>query len=255
MSMDHIARAPLLPMLRHEIANETRRLLRDPSYTAPAIGFPVAFYLLFTFVVPFGRGNPAMAEILFANYLTFGVVGAMLFGGALPLAQDRDQGVLKLKRTTPQPFGVYVAGKLAAALLLASAVALVMASVAVFAVGLRWSAAQWAAMAAAQLTGALAFGSIGLAIGAWFRDNAAPGVVNLVFLPAAALGGLWFPMSVMPAVVKVLALGLPTFHFGERARAVVGLGEQSAVLSVGGLVAWGVVGVLLAGWGLRRRPY
>jgi hypothetical protein len=59
----------------------------------------------------------------------------------------------------------------------------------------------------------------------------------------------------MPAFVKVLALGLPTFHFGELARAAVGLGEQSALLSVGGLVAWGVVGVLLAGWGLRRRPY
>jgi hypothetical protein len=29
-------------------------------------------------------------------------------------------------------------------------------------------------------------------------------------------------MSVMPAVVKVLALGLPTFHFGELARAAVG---------------------------------
>lgn len=248
-------RAPLGPMLGHEIANETRRVLRDPAYTAPSIGFPVAFYLLFTFVVPFGRGNPAMAEMLFANYLTFGVIGAMLFGCALPLAQDRDQGVLKLKRTTPQPFGVYVAGKLVAALLLAVAVAAVMSAVAIGAVGLRWSAGQWAAMAAVQLAGALAFGAIGLAIGAWFRDNAAPGVVNLVFLPTAALGGLWFPMSIMPAFVKVMALGLPTFHFGELARAVASLGEQSLVLSIAGLAAWTVIGVLLAAWGLRRKPY
>ena len=248
-------RAPLGPMLGHEIANEARRVLRDPAYTAPAIGFPVAFYLLFTFVVPIGRGNPAMAELLFANYLSFGVIGAMLFGCALPLAQDRDQGVLKLKRTTPQPFGVYVAGKLFAALLLAFAVGLVMSAVAIGAVGLRWSAAQWAAMAAVQLAGALAFGAIGLAIGAWFRDNAAPGVVNLVFLPTAALGGLWFPMSIMPGVVKVLALGLPTFHFGELGRAVAGLGEQSLVLSIGGLAVWTAIGVLLAAWGLRRKPY
>jgi ABC-2 type transport system permease protein len=250
-----VASAPLGPMLRHEIANEARRVLRDPSYTAPSIGFPVAFYLLFTFVLPMGRNNPAMAEILFTNYLTFGVVGAMLFGCALPLAQDRDQGVLKLKRTTPQPFGVYIAGKLAAALLLAIAVALVMATVAVGFVGLRWSAATWVAMAGAQLTGALAFGAIGLAIGAWFRGNAAPGMVNLVFLPAAALGGLWFPMSIMPAFVKVMALGLPTFHFGELARTASGFGEQAAWLSVGGLVAWLAIGVLLAAWGLRRNPF
>lgn len=248
-------RAPLAPMLRHEIANEARRVLRDPAYTAPAIGFPVAFYLLFTLVVPFGRGNPAMAETLFANYLTFGVIGAMLFGCALPLAQDRDQGVLKLKRTTPQPFAVYVVGKLVAALLLGGAVALVMATVAVVAVGLRWSPGQWAAMAAAQVVGALAFGAIGLGIGAWFRDHAAPGVVNLVFLPTAALGGLWFPMAMMPGFVKVLAFGLPTFHFGELARAVAHLGEQSLPLSIGGLAAWMAIGVLLAGWGLRRKPY
>jgi ABC-2 type transport system permease protein len=242
-------------MLGHEIANEARRVLRDPAYTAPAIGFPVAFYLLFTLVLPLGRGNPAMAEMLFANYLSFGVIGAMLFGCALPLAQDRDHGVLRLKRTTPQPFGVYVAGKLVAALLLAVAVAAVMSAVAVGAVGLRWSAGQWAAMAAVQTAGAIAFGAIGLAIGAWFRDNAAPGVVNLVFLPTAALGGLWFPMSVMPGFVKVMALGLPTFHFGELARAVASLGEQSLPLSIGGLVAWTAIGVLLAGWGLRRKPY
>jgi ABC-2 type transport system permease protein len=253
--MNRPATAPLAPMLRHEIANEARRVLRDPAYTAPSIGFPVAFYLLFTMVLPLGRNNPAMAEILFTNYLTFGVVGAMLFGCALPLSQDRDQGVLKLKRTTPQPFGVYIAGKLAAALLLAVAVALVMAGVAVFAGGLRWSASTWAAMAGAQLAGALAFGAIGLAIGAWFRGNAAPGVVNLVFLPAAALGGLWFPMSIMPGFIKTLALGLPTFHFGELARAAPGLGEQAVAISLGGLAAGLAIGVLLAARGLRRNPF
>lgn len=247
--------APLAPMLRHEIANEARRVLRDPAYTAPSIGFPVAFYLLFTFVLPIGRGNPAMAEILFTNYLTFGVVGAMLFGCALPLAQDRDQGVLKLKRTTPQPFGVYVAGKLVAALMLAGAVALVMAAVAVGFGGLRWAASTWLQVAGAQLAGALAFGAIGLAIGAWFRGNAAPGVVNLVFLPAAALGGLWFPMSIMPAFVKVLALGLPTFHFGELARSAPGYADQLPLISLGGLAAWLAIGVLLAAWGLRRHPF
>jgi ABC-2 type transport system permease protein len=248
-------RAPLAGMLRHEIMNEARRVLRDPAYTAPAIGFPTAFYLLFTFVLPMARGNPAMAEMLFVNYLTFGVIGAMLFGTALPLSQDRDQGVLKLKRTTPQPFAVYVAGKLAAAGMLAAAVIAVMVAVAVGAGGVSFDAATWTKLLASQFVGGIAFGALGLAIGAAFRGNAAPGVVNLVFLPTAALGGLWFPMSFMPGFVQVLALFLPTFHYGELARVAAGIGGQAVWMSLAGIIGWTAIGVLIAWWALRRRPF
>lgn len=248
-------RAPLAGMLRHEVLNEVRRVLRDPAYTAPAIGFPVAFYLLFTLVLPMARGNPAAAAALFVNYLSFGVIGAMLFGCALPLAQDRDHGVLKLKRTTPQPFAVYVIGKLAAAGMLAVSVVAVMVAVGLGVGGLSFDARAWAGLGAAQALGALAFGALGLAIGAAFRGNAAPGIVNLVFLPTAALGGLWFPLAMMPGWVQVGALVLPTYHFGELARLAVGVGGQHLVLSLAGLAGWFAIGVLLAWAALRRRPF
>jgi ABC-2 type transport system permease protein len=248
-------RAPLAAMLRHEVVNETRRILRDPGYTLPSIGFPLAFYLLFTFVLPFSRGRTEVAEGLFINYLSFGVIGAMLFGTALPLARDRTLGVLKLKRTTPQPFAVYVAGKLAAALMLAAAVFAIMSLVAGFAGKLSFDAATWSRMVLVQLLGALSSGATGLAIGAWFRDNAAPGVVNLWFMPTAALGGLWFPLALMPAAVQMLALLLPTFHIGELARWAAGAPAQAPWLSLIGIAGWGAIGVLLSAWGLRRQPF
>jgi hypothetical protein len=105
---------------------------------------------------------------------------------------------------------------------------------------------------AAQVTGALAFGALGLAIGAAFRGNAAPGVVNLVFLPTAALGGLWFPMSFMPGFVQVLALFLPTFNYGELARVAAGIGGQAVWMSLAGIIGWTTIGVLIAWWAVRQ---
>jgi ABC-2 type transport system permease protein len=242
-------------MLRAEIGSESRRLLRDPMFVAPAAGFPAAFYLLFSLVLPFGPRNPEAMRVLFVNYAAFGVVGAMLFGCAIMLANDRDLGVLKLKRTTALPMPVFFAGKLIASLILSGLVYLLMVVLAVGLVGVRMDSAAWFGTSVAMLTGALCFGAIGLAIGAWFRTNAAPGVVNLVFLPMAALGGLWFPLNVMPGFIRVLARGLPTFHFGELARAAAGAVAQAPWMSLLALVVMGGLAALLALAGLRRKPF
>jgi ABC-2 type transport system permease protein len=238
-----------------EINAESRRLLRDPMFVAPAVGFPAAFYLLFSLVLPFGPRSPEAMRLLFVNYAAFGVVGAMLFGCAIMLANDRDLGVLKLKRTTALPMPVFFGGKLVAALILAALVYLVMVLLAVAFVGVRMSPAAWLWISGSMLAGALCFGAIGMTIGAWFRTNAAPGVVNVVFLPMAALGGLWFPLNVMPGFVRTLAYGLPTFHFGELARAAAGGVTQAPWLSMLALAVTGLVAATVAHAGLRRKPF
>jgi ABC-2 type transport system permease protein len=245
----------LLRASAREIATETVRVLRDPAFVAPAVGFPVAFYLLFTLVLPMGGNSPQAARVLFANYCAFGVLGAMLFGGALLLSSDRDHGVLKLKRATPLPMPVFFVAKLVAGLVLATLVFATMAAVAVGVVGVRFEAAQWLALGGAMFAGALASGAIGLAIGAWARATTAPGVVNLVFLPMAALGGLWFPMRMMPTAVQQGAHVLPTFHFGELARSAIGLPAQADWISLAALAVFVAIGALAALQGLRRKPF
>jgi hypothetical protein len=53
----------------------------------------------------------------------------------------------------------------------------------------------------------------------------------------------------------VLALFLPTFHFGELARVGAGIGGQAVWMSLVGIVGWAGIGVLIAWWALRRRPF
>jgi ABC-2 type transport system permease protein len=245
----------VLGIFRREIITETLRVVRDPSFMAPSIGFPVAFYVLFTLVLPVGGGDPSAARVLFANYSAFGVVGAMLFGCAILLSNDRDLGVLKLKRSTPLPVWVFFAAKLISALLLGALVFAAMALVAVTLVGVRFPAHAWLGLAASMLAGGLAFGAIGLAIGAWTSANAAPGIVNLLFLPASAIGGLWFPMTMFPEFVRKMALSLPTFYFGELSRDAIGFGVTSPLLCVLGLAVFLVLGGFIATQGMRRRPF
>lgn len=247
--------APRGAMLWQELIQEARRLLRDPAFVLPSIGFPLAFYLLFTQVLPMG-GSTATAQLLtFANFSVFGVFGSMWFGTALTLATDRDLGVLKLKRATPLPLSIYFLGKLGGALLLTVATVAVLTLAAALVGGLRLSADTWLALIAVWLFGAACIGPLGMAIGAWFGGNAAPGVVNLLFLPLAALGGLWFPLALMPELLRSLAWLMPTFHFGELTRVAVGLSDTSWLALGACLAAWATIGSLLTLAGLKRRPF
>lgn len=234
---------------------ETRRMLREPGFVAPAVGFPVAFYVLFALVLPMGGRSEAAAIATFVNYAAFGVVGAMLFGCALTLANDRDLGVLKLKRVTPLPIAVYFFGKLAAAQVMVNLIFAILAAIAVVAAGVRLAPMSWLLVWLVMNAAAPAFGALGLAIGAWFSGKAAPGIVNLIYLPMAALGGLWFPLAIMPKAMQLFAYALPTFYFGELARGAAGLPANAPIVGVAGLVVTLLVGVAVARAGLRKQPF
>jgi signal transduction histidine kinase len=46
---------------------------------------------------------------------------------------------------------------------------------------------------------------LGVAIGLWAGADAVPGVTTLVLLMLSALGGLWFPVQIMPDVMQTIA--------------------------------------------------
>ncbi len=80
------------------------KMLRQPAYAVPTLGFPVMFYLLFGILLG-GRGPRGLnlEEYLIASYGAFGVVGAAMFGFGVGIASERAQGWLLLKRVSPMP--------------------------------------------------------------------------------------------------------------------------------------------------------
>lgn len=240
---------PFRPWRIHafEARYELLRMLREPTFVLPILLFPSVFYLLFGIVV---SGGGAAAEYLLATYGVFGMMGAAMFGVGMTIANERQQGLLTLKRALPVPPAAWLLAKMAVAMVFAVAISLLLALLAAAFGGVRLEAWQWLALLAVNVAGVLPFCALGLYIGTLMSGNAAPVVVNALFLPMAFLSGLWLPLTMLPDVFARLAPIWPSYHLGQIALGVVGHDAGGALwLHLAVLGAFTVACFLLA----RRR--
>ena len=84
----------------------------------------------------------------------------------------------------------------------------------------------------------LPFCAIGLFIGTTVNGQAAPAVINLIYLPMSFLSGLWMPLSMLPAAVHDIAPLWPAYHLGQLALAAVGQAYRGLGAAARGGVAW-----------------
>src|SRR5690606_4634491 len=70
--------------------------------------------------------------------------------------------------------------------------------------------------------GAMPFAAIGMYVGTLVGGNAAPAILNLLYLPMSFMSGLWLPLSMLPEVMGKLAMVWPAYHLGQVALKVVG---------------------------------
>ena len=200
---------------------ECLRMLRDPGFCIPVIAFPLMFYLLFAVVLNKAQ-SAATAQYLLATYGVFGVAGAGLFGFGVTIALDRERGFLRLKRALPTPPGAMLLARMAMAMLFAAIVSLVLALLGAGLAGVSLAPSQWALLFAVNVLGVLPFAAIGLYLGTLIRGNAAPVVLNLLYLPMAFLSGLWLPLSMLPGALATAAPAWPAYHLGQLGLKVVG---------------------------------
>jgi ABC-2 type transport system permease protein len=55
--------------------------------------------------------------------------------------------------------------------------------------------------------------------------NAAPGIVNLIYLPMSYCSGLWVPIFLLPKWLQHLASWLPTYHLSQLMLRVFGYAQ------------------------------
>lgn len=236
-----------------EAKYEFVRLLRTPMFAIPTIAFPALFYLLFGVALG-SRGDGQAAQYLLATYGVFGVMGAALFGFGVSIAVERTQGLLALKRALPMPPGAYLLAKMAMAMLFSMLVSLLLLLLAASLGGVVLDPWQWALLPAIHVAGALPFCAMGLYLGTRVSANAAPVVVNLLYLPMAFLSGLWLPLRVLPDALAAAAPVWPAYHHAQLALKVVGMDAGGSIaLHVLALVAFTAVFFGLARARLVRR--
>jgi ABC-2 type transport system permease protein len=236
-----------------EARYELLKLVRMPAYLVPMLAFPLVFYLLFGVAMANrAAGKLDIARYLLATYGSFGVMGVALFGFGVGVAIERGQGWMLFKRATPMPPLAYFLGKLATCLLFSTVLVCLLFSLGATAGGVRLPAATWTSLAGVLVAGAIPFAAFGLALGYWAGPNSAPATVNLIYLPAAFLSGMWMPINMLPDILQRLAPWLPTYHYAQLALGRLGFGREPAGRSVAVLAVFTVSSLLLAWRGYRR---
>ena len=213
-----------------ESKHEFLRLLRAPQFAVPTLLFPAMFYCLFAVLFVKGASGFHANIYLLATYGVFGIMAPGLFGFGVSVAFDRERGWLTLKRAQPMPPGAYLASKLAMAMLFAATIFAILALLATTIGGVTLPLAAWLRLFLVEIFGVLPFCAIGLCVATLVSGQAAPAVINVIYLPMSFLSGLWMPLSVLPPLMREIAPLWPAYHLGQLALSAVGQPSEGSTL-------------------------
>ena len=246
---------PSLPRIYfNEVRFELLKLSRNRAYLCSMIGFPVVFYLLFgvTNKASVFQGH-TIARYLLAGYACFGAMGSSLFGIGAGLSFERGHGWLEMKRASPMPAAAYLLAKLCVSILFAVAITILLMILGSVLAGAHITLLEALHLLSVIAAGVVPFASLGLVIGLLMPSNAAPGVINLIYLPLSFCGGLWMPIETLPHWLQGIAHGLPSFWFARLALGSLGYSDSSRLLAWALLASYTVVFLLAAAFIFRRQ--
>jgi ABC-2 type transport system permease protein len=232
---------------------EVKRTLRNVPFLLYTVGFPVAFYLLFTTI--FGGAGGGDTRQWAARYMVsmalYGSMGAALTGVGARIATERTRGWTRQLALTPMRPAAYLAVKGTAAVLLTLPVIVLVMLAGRLVNGVQLPVGTWLALVPLLWLATLPFTALGIAIGYSLRDEVATGVSVAVLMLLAIGGGLWLPVELFPGWLAHVARALPSYRGGEFAWRVLD-GHQP--FTTGALIfgGWLVALAALAGWRFRR---
>lgn len=232
---------------------EALRMLRNRRYIIFVVGFPVVFYLIFSSIWGDGAGvgGGQAAAVLMVSMGAYGAIAAAMMSTAVPWAQERQSGWLRQLRTTPLPGWWTIVVKLISSLLLVLPSLLLVCLAAVLTQGVRLPVGEWLALVLLLWLGVVPFAALGLIIGSVLAGDTAQSVAMISMFGLAILGGLWFPVEIMPEAMRNVAQVLPSFHYADIGHHIVA-GAAPPPSDVVTLAAWTVALCAVAVFAYRR---
>ena len=204
---------------------EVGRLLRSWRFLVITVGFPVVFYMLFL-------GNRRRSELvggavewrvyLMVSMCSFGPLVAGLTAAGGRLSAERSAGWARQLRVTPLPAWSYVATKVTASMVVILPVIVLVEVVGATFGGVSLPSGRWVGLAAVLWVGSMPFAVLGVLIGfSASAETAFPVITGLMFV-LGYFGGLFSPVSGMPAPLRSVARLLPSFHHAALGLDLVG---------------------------------
>jgi len=189
------------------------------------------------------RGGIKTSTYYVPGLIALGIVSTTFVNLAIGLTIERENRQLKRIRGTPLPIPAFIAGRVATALALATALTIVLLAVGRVGYGVSLPGSTIPGVALSLLVGTGAFCCLGFAFATAIpNEDAAPPLVNAVVLPLYFISGLFFPTDGAPAWLTTLADVFPIKHLAEA------LFEAFDPATTGAGVAWADLGIVAA-WG------
>lgn len=210
---------------------------------------PAVLFLFLSRVVGEGGSRGiSYSAYLMVNMAAYGAIGSALFSAA-NIALERRLGWNRQLRLTPLRPYAYVLAKGVVSWLVTAA-SLLLVYVIGFAAGVRMPLLAWPAAFGATVLAILPLVVLGVGVGLLGRVEVVQPVLTVLFLGLALIGGLWFPIEVMPDVLAEIAKLTPSYWLGAAARSGIGLDDFSpkGVLVLG---AWVLLFGAFAAWRYR----
>ena len=240
-------------LLARQVGWEWRIFWRTPISAFFTFVFPLMFLVLFNLLFSgstFGEGTGvAFAQGFTPAIAVFALVTSCYTSLAIGTAISRDEGVLKRAWGTPLPKWAYLGGRIGATVVIGLfSVAVMFAVGAVFYdVVIPWERVPLIVLL--LVIGAGCFASLGVAVaGLTPNGQAAPAITNATLLPLAFISGVFFPLSSAPEWLSTLASIFPLRPMVEAVSEQFNPVATPAFpwAEIGVMVAWGVLGVILA---------
>ncbi len=213
--------------------------------------FPVLLFVLFGALLG-GHGETALGGTPGIQYYTpaiaaYGVMSACFVSIALTVTFRRETGLLKKVRGTALPPLSYFGGLAGSAVINAAVIVALIIIVGAAGYGATLPR-DWAALIITLLVGAAAFCTLALAVTAFIPNfDAAPAVVNLVFLALLVISGGFFPLA-SSSVLSQIAQVFPLRHLLLASYAAYQTSRPASFpwWHVGVIAAWGALGLATA---------
>src|SRR6202140_1554113 len=245
-----------------QVSFEQKSFWRNPASAFFAFLFPIIFLVVFATLfkdqtVQIGSVRTSYDDYYIPALIAFGVMGACFTNIAVTLALRRDNGILKRLRGTPLPPWAFIAGVVGSSIIVSIILALLTTGFGILVYGVH--VPQHIGAAAASIgVGALAFCALGMAMTIAIPNaEAAPAIVNGVFLPIVFISGTFFPVP-ETSVLAQIAQVFPVRHFISAMFTAFDPAHQSAsgfnTSDLLIIAAWGVGAVVIASLRFRWEP-
>ncbi|HEX4213669.1 MAG TPA: ABC transporter permease [Candidatus Dormibacteraeota bacterium] len=233
--------APALRRIAAQTLVELRTTLGNGEQLLLQLAFPVLLLIFLTAVPVLDLGPGPRVAFLAPGVIALGVMSSAFTGQAIATGFERRYGVLKRLGATPLGRPGLLLAKTATVILTEVLQVVVLGAIAV-AMGWRPHGAPAVAVLLV-LIGTAGFSGLGLLLAGTLRAEATLAAANLIYLVLLGLGGVFYPLTLLPGWLAAVSSALPITALSQGLRDTLEGGAALPIHSLIVLLVWTVLGL------------